>query len=93
MSFSPSNRLLGDNDESGEYGTFTQQGNFAEESFGDTKRRRKIEKTLLRKLDLRSAFLVLVYIMNYVSEALNSLYLCVVKLNLIPLKMDRSNAA
>ncbi|KAI9574615.1 MFS general substrate transporter [Boletus coccyginus] len=93
MSFSPSNRLLGDNDESGEYGTFTQQGDFAEESFGDTRRCREIEKTLLRKLDLRSAFLVLVYIMNYVSEALNSLYLCVVELNLIPLKMDRNNAA
>lgn len=31
-------------------------------------RRREVEKSLLRKLDLRVAFLVLVYMTNYVSD-------------------------
>ncbi|KAL4081844.1 Anion:Cation symporter family protein [Scleroderma yunnanense] len=36
--------------------------------FDDPERRRQIEKGLLRKLDLRVAFLVLVYIMNYMDR-------------------------
>lgn len=80
MFFSPNNRLLGDNDEPGEYGTFTQQGDIDEETFGDTRKRREVEKTLLRKLDLRSLFLVLMYTMNYVSEAFDSLYPCALTL-------------
>jgi len=37
-------------------------------AFGSPERRRQTEKKLLQKLDLRVAFLVLVYIMNYVTS-------------------------
>lgn len=36
--------------------------------FGSPERRRQVEKKLLQKLDQRVAFLVLVYIMNYVTS-------------------------
>jgi len=36
-------------------------------SFGDSLKRHELEKRLLRKLDLRVAFLVIVFIMNFVS--------------------------
>lgn len=95
MLFFQSNRLFGDGNEPVEYGTFTQTRDLSldEESF--TERRREIEKALLRKLDLRTAFLILVYVMNYVSGTLDSLNvpLCFVTLNHIPIKMDRNNAA
>lgn len=92
MSVSSSNRLLGDDNEQIEYGTLTQPGNISGDIFDDAKRREEIENALLRKLDLRTAFLVLVYTMNYVGEALNP-YLWIVKLNHIPSKMDRNNVA
>ncbi|KIM68559.1 hypothetical protein SCLCIDRAFT_1208742 [Scleroderma citrinum Foug A] len=38
--------------------------------FGSPERRRQVEKKLLQKLDQRVAFLVLVYIMNYVTSLL-----------------------
>lgn len=68
MFFSPDDRLLDGNKPAVDYGTSSQPGPHNEETFGDTERRRDIEKALLRKLDLRTAFLVLMYIMNYVSE-------------------------
>ncbi|KAF9247256.1 major facilitator superfamily domain-containing protein [Melanogaster broomeanus] len=46
------------------YGTFVHPGD-PDKTFGGAERRRQIEKTLLRKLDVRVAFLVLVYVMNY----------------------------
>lgn len=36
--------------------------------FGSPERRRQVEKKLLQKLDQRVAFLVLVYIMNYMDR-------------------------
>lgn len=39
-----------------------------DDAFGGPERRRQIEKKLLRKLDLRVCFLVLVHVMNYVTS-------------------------
>ncbi|KAN0097392.1 Major facilitator superfamily domain containing protein [Tylopilus felleus] len=68
MFFSPDDRLLDGNKPAVDYGTSSQPGPHNEETFGDTERRRDIEKALLRKLDLRTAFLVLMYIMNYMDR-------------------------
>ena len=38
-----------------------------DEDFGGTEARRKLERRLLRKLDLRMSILIIIYILNYVS--------------------------
>lgn len=38
--------------------------------FGGPDERKKIEKTLVRKLDMRNAFFVILYLLNYVSTVL-----------------------
>ena len=38
--------------------------------FGGTEARKKLEKRLLLKLDARMSILVVIYILNYVSDAL-----------------------
>ncbi|KAG9317520.1 hypothetical protein JVU11DRAFT_1726 [Chiua virens] len=70
-------------------------GNLDEETFGSTERRRQLEKTLLRKLDLRCAFLVLVYIMNYVSATFDTQIpnRILSETQHSSLQMDRNNAA
>lgn len=37
-----------------------------DEEFGGTEERKKLEKKLLRKLDLRMSILIVIYILNYV---------------------------
>ncbi|KAG6336606.1 hypothetical protein ID866_2482 [Astraeus odoratus] len=63
-------RLLGD---AGvyPYGTSLTDGNTEDPDavFGSPERRREVEEGLLRKLDLRVAFLVLVYIMNLMDRS------------------------
>ncbi|KAH7887787.1 MFS general substrate transporter [Phlebopus sp. FC_14] len=49
------------------YGTFANLDN-PDTTLDDPERRRQIERRLLRKLDFRVAFLVLVYIMNYMDR-------------------------
>lgn len=39
----------------------------ADAEFGGTEARKKLERRLLRKVDIRMSFLVLIYIPNYVS--------------------------
>jgi hypothetical protein len=41
--------------------------------FGGTEERKKLERKLLRKIDLRMSILILIYILNYVSHAVPSL--------------------
>ena len=41
--------------------------------FGGREARRKMEKQLLRKLDLRMSILVIIYILNYVSTPLGAM--------------------
>lgn len=36
------------------------------EEFGGTEERKKLEKKLLRKLDMRMSILIVIYILNYV---------------------------
>lgn len=40
--------------------------NAGDEEFGGTEERKKLEKKLLRKLDLRMSILIVIYILNYV---------------------------
>ena len=42
----------------------------ADSDFGGTDARKKLEKSLLRKLDLRMSILVIIYILNYVSVSI-----------------------
>ena len=58
-------RLLGDVDINPEYTTPSHTDNFDSCS---AERRRQIEKSLLRKLDLRVSFLVLIWLMNIVGS-------------------------
>jgi len=63
-------RLLGDvgiNPDFEEYGTSMHTDQHPDTVFGGSERRRQVEKKLLRKLDYRLTFLLLIYIMNYVS--------------------------
>ncbi|KZT72529.1 sugar transporter, partial [Daedalea quercina L-15889] len=46
----------------------TLDANPADEEFGGTEERRRMEKTLLRKLDLRLSILIVVYILNYIDR-------------------------
>ena len=39
-----------------------------DEDFGGTEERRKMERKLLRKLDMRMSILVVIYILNYVCQ-------------------------
>jgi hypothetical protein len=41
--------------------------------FGGTEARRVLERTLLRKIDLRMSIMVVIYILNYVRFCLDSL--------------------
>ena len=64
MSFRAStDQLLGDVDINAEYTRSSHTDNFDSCSAG---RRREIEKSLLRKLDLRVSFLVLIWLLNIV---------------------------
>ena len=47
---------------------YTDTDHPEDDAFGGPERRRQIEKKLLRKLDLRVGFLVLVHVMNYVAS-------------------------
>ena len=49
------------------YGTSVDTGQHTDTVSGGPERRRQVEKKLLRKLDCRVAFLLLVYIVNFVS--------------------------
>ena len=63
-------RLLGDveiNPDIEEYGTSMHIRHHPDTVLGGSERRRQVEKKLLRKLDYRLTFLLLVYIMNCVS--------------------------
>ncbi|KAH9844126.1 MFS general substrate transporter [Rhodofomes roseus] len=43
-------------------------GNAGDEEFGGTEERKKLEKKLLRKLDLRLSILIFIYILNYIDR-------------------------
>ena len=58
-------RLLGDVESVEEY-TRSSGINTLDTGLGDLTRRNQIEKSLLRKLDLRLSFLILLSLMNYV---------------------------
>ena len=61
-------RLLGDVETNPGVEEYTRSSGFNtfDASFSDQEKRRKIEKSLLRKLDWRLSFLILVSLMNYV---------------------------
>ena len=61
-------RLLGDVETNPGVEEYTRSSGFNtfDAGFGDQEKWRQIEKSLLRKLDLRLSFLILVSLMNYV---------------------------
>jgi len=63
-------QLLGNTEIDEGYGTSRDTHQHADAVFGGPERRRQVEKKLLRKLDHRVAFLLLVYIVNFVSSFL-----------------------
>ena len=54
----------------GEYALNHELVSDADAEFGGTEARKKLERRLLRKLDIRMSFLILIYIPNYVSYIL-----------------------
>lgn len=47
-----------------------------DDEFGGTERRKKLERKLLWKIDLRMSVLVVIYILNYVSGLCRTFSLC-----------------
>ena len=45
---------------------FSKELTFSDEEFGGTEERKKLERKLLRKLDMRMSILIVIYILNYV---------------------------